>query len=130
MLRNRDLIRETARNISFFKKERVSKSEAAWALAVIMRHARVVHPHQDVRQTRMPRMYLFPFVEMLPVQLHPDASVAVPFQEEIILDGKRELEVVVRIAKRDMPKGEEMFLWPGRLSNSEMAVRHGITFPK
>lgn len=36
--------------------------------------------------------------------------------------------MVVQIARRDMPKGEEVFLWPGRLSNSEMIVRHGISF--
>jgi len=56
--------------------------------------------------------------------------VAIAFQEEILLEeGKREEEMVVQIARRDMPKGEEIFLWPGRLSNSEMAVRHGLTFP-
>lgn len=130
MLRNRNLIRQTAGNISFFRKDRVSRSEAAWALAAIMRHARVVHPHQDVRETRMPRMYLVPFLEVLRMHMHPDPGLSISFQEEIILDGKRELEMVVQIAKRDMPKGEEVFVWPGRLSNSEMSVRHGIGFAK
>ena len=37
--------------------------------------------------------------------------------------GKREQDVVVQIARRDMPKGEEIFVWPGRLSNSEMIAR-------
>jgi len=37
---------------------------------------------------------------------------------------------VVQIARRDMPKGEEVFLWPGRLSNSEMVVRHGMSFQR
>ena len=32
-------------------------------------------------------------------------------------------DVVVQIARRDMPKGEEIFVWPGRLSNSEMIAR-------
>lgn len=130
MTRNRDLIRHTAGNFSFFRQDPVGKAEASWAIAVIMRHARVVHPHQDVRETRHPRMYLFPFRELLNVSLHPDAGVALPFQEEIVLDGKREEEVVVQIAKRDMPKGEEVFLWPGRMSNSELVVRHGIRFEK
>lgn len=131
MARNRDLIRNTAGNLTFFAKERVGQAEATWALAVIMRHARVVHPHQDVRETRHPRMYLFPFAELLDIQLHPDPGVAISFQEEIVLEnGKREEEVVVQIARKDMPKGEEVFLWPGRLSNSEMIVRHGLAFSK
>merc|ERR1719203_1097587 len=63
--------------------------------------------------------------------MHPDSSVAISFQEEIILEnGKREEEMVLQIARRDMPKGEEVFFWPGRLSNSEMIVRHGIAFPQ
>mmetsp|Transcript_57088 Transcript_57088/g.158058 ORF Transcript_57088/g.158058 Transcript_57088/m.158058 type:complete len:434 (-) Transcript_57088:66-1367(-) len=130
MLRNRDLIMETAPNLTSFRKWPVSPAEATWALAVIMRHARVVHPHQDVREIRDPRMYLFPLKDLLDLQLHPDPGVAISFQEEIILeDGKREEEMVLQIARRDMPKGEEVFLWPGRLSNSEMIVRHGIAFP-
>jgi len=130
MVRNRNLIHETAPNFTFFRKWPVTVDEAAWALAVIMRHARVVHPHQDVRETRHPRMYLFPLKELLAVQLHPDPGVAISFQEEIILeDGKREEEMVLQIARRDMAKGEEVFFWPGRLSNSEMAVRHGLMFP-
>jgi len=130
MVRNRDLIKHTAGNLTFFRKEPVGRAEAGWALAVIMRHARVVHPHQDVRETRMPRMYLFPFEELLRVRLHPDPGVAISFQEEILLDGKREEEMVVQIARRDMPKGEEVFFWPGKLSNSEMVVRHGMKFDK
>merc|ERR1719436_742455 len=95
-----------------------------------MRHARVVHPHQDVRDVRDARMYLFPIKELLDLQLHPSATVAISFQEEILLEnGKREEEMVLQIARRDMPKGEEVFFWPGRLSNSEMIVRHGIAFP-
>jgi hypothetical protein len=131
MLRNRQLIEQSAGNLSFFRAEAaVSRAEAAWALSVIMRHARTVHPHQDARGTRRPRMYLFPLLELLDVQLSPDPSAAIAFQEEIILtEGKREEEMVVQIARRDMPKGEEVFLWPGRLSNSETAVRHGLTFP-
>jgi len=130
MARNRDLIRDTAKNLSFFQYAPVGTAEASWAIAVIMRHARVVHPHQDVREVRMPRMYLFPFKEMLHMSLNPDPAVAVPFQEEIVLDGRQEQEVVVQIAKRDMRKGEEVFLWPGRLSNSEAAVRFGLRFDK
>mmetsp|Transcript_32088 Transcript_32088/g.99994 ORF Transcript_32088/g.99994 Transcript_32088/m.99994 type:complete len:510 (-) Transcript_32088:103-1632(-) len=131
MARNRDLIQQTASNLTYFRKWPVTSAEATWALAVVMRHARVVHPHQDVRESRDPRMYLFPLTELLDVQLHPDPGVAVSFQEEITLeDGKREEEMVLQIARRDMPKGEEVFLWPGRLSNSEMVVRHGIKFPR
>merc|ERR1719450_779677 len=99
MTRNRDLIRDTARNLSLFRAAPIGTAEASWAIAVIMRHARVVHPHQDVREARMPRMYLFPFKDLLHVSLSPDASVALPFQEEVVLEGKKEQEVVVQIAR-------------------------------
>jgi hypothetical protein len=127
----RSLILDTSKNLTFFQKAPMTLEEADWALAVIMKHSRVVHPHQDVRETRAPRMYLFPLLELLDVQLHPDPSRAATFQEEITLEtGKREEEMVLQIARRDMPKGEEVFLWPGRLSNSEMVVRHGVKFEK
>jgi len=95
-----------------------------------MRHAQVVHPHQDVRGHRDARMYIFPLTKLLKVQLHPDPGVSITFQEEITVDAKREEEMVLQIARRDMPKGEEVFFWPGHFSNSEMVVRHGIMFPK
>jgi len=128
MVNRRNLIEITASNFSAFQKDPVTREEASWALAVIMRHARIVHPHQDAREERDPRMYLFPLVELLDVAMNPEAGMAISFQEEIILDGKREEEVVLQIARRDMPKGEEVFVWPGRLSNSEMVARHGFPF--
>lgn len=129
MARNRDLILHSARNVSFFRDAPVSHGEADWALAVIMRHARVVHPHQDVRDSRDPRMYLVPLVELLGVELHQDPGVGISFQEEITVWEKREEEMVLQIARRDMAKGEEVFLWPGRFSNSDMIVRYGQAFP-
>mmetsp|Transcript_23212 Transcript_23212/g.41922 ORF Transcript_23212/g.41922 Transcript_23212/m.41922 type:complete len:496 (-) Transcript_23212:37-1524(-) len=126
MVFRRDLIESTASNFSTFRKKPVTRDEAAWALAVIMRHARIVHPHQDAREARDPRMHLFPLVELLDIAMNPEAGTAITFQEEIILDGKREEDVVLQIARRDMPKGEEVFVWPGRLSNSEMVARHGF----
>lgn len=63
-------------------------------------------------------MYIFPLVELLDVALHPNPVVSIGFQEEIIIEGKREEDVVLQIARRDMPKGKEIFAWPGRLSNS------------
>jgi hypothetical protein len=128
MQRNRDLIEHSSRNVSIFRDAPVSQGEAEWALAVIMRHSRVVHPHQDVRESRDPRMYLIPLVELLGVELHHDPGVGISFQEEIVAEGKREEEVVLQIARRDMAKGEEVFLWPGRFSNSDMIVRHGQAF--
>ena len=50
-------------------------------------------------------MYIFPLVELLQVALHPNPIVSIGFQEEIIIDGKREEDVVLQIARRDMPKG-------------------------
>eukprot|EP00928_Gymnodinium_smaydae_P011504 TRINITY_DN14236_c0_g2_i1.p1 TRINITY_DN14236_c0_g2~~TRINITY_DN14236_c0_g2_i1.p1 ORF type:complete len:508 (-),score=86.75 TRINITY_DN14236_c0_g2_i1:90-1613(-) len=129
MERNRDMIFDTADNLSYFQEKPVTLEEADWALAIIMRHSRVVHPHQDVRDTRLPRMYLFPLLELLDVQLTVDANSGVSFQEEMMLgEGKREEEMVVHIARRDMAKGEEVFVWAGRLSNSEMIMRHGFAF--
>jgi len=126
---NRDMIFNSAGNFSAFKDAPVSHGEAEWALAVIMRHARVVHPHQDVRESFDPRMYVVPLVEMLDMELHKDPNVGISFQEEIIHEGKREEELVLQIARRDMAKGEEVFLWPGRFSNSDMVVRFGQAFP-
>jgi hypothetical protein len=128
MRRNTDLIQHSARNVSIFRDDPVSREEAAWALAVIMRHARVVHPHQDVRESSDPRMYLIPLVELLGVEFHHDPGVGISFQEEITYEGKREEEMVLQIARRDMAKGEEVFLWAGRFSNSDMVVRHGRAF--
>merc|ERR1712232_1279718 len=131
MERLRRIIKETSNNVTYFKKWPMTEAEAGWALAVVMKHARVVHPHQDVRDKRHPRMYLFPVKELLDVRLHPEPGLAITFQEEITLeDGKREEEMVLQIARRDMSKGEEIFLWPSRLSNSEMLVRHGSAFEK
>lgn len=73
-------------------------------------------------------MYIFPLPELLDVALHPNPGVSIGFQEEIVINGKREEDLVLQIARRDMPKGEEIFLWPGRLSNSEMIARHGFSF--
>lgn len=129
MRRNSDLIEHSSRNVSIFRDAPVSRGEAEWALAVIMRHARVVHPHQDVRETHDPRMYLIPLVELLGVEFHNDPSTGISFQEEITFEGKREEEVVLQIARRDMAKGEEVYVWPGRFSNSDMVVRHGQAFP-
>lgn len=128
MHRNRDLIQHSSRNVSIFQKAPVSRGEAEWALAVIMHHARVVHPHQDVRETFNPRMYLVPIVELLDVEFAQDPSVGISFQEEIVSEQKKEEEVVLQIARRDMAKGDEVFFWPGRFSNSDMVVRYGMTF--
>ena len=51
-------------------------------------------------------MYIFPLLELLNVALHPNPVVSIGFQEEIIIDGKREEDVVLQIARRDMPKGD------------------------
>ena len=51
-------------------------------------------------------MYIFPLLELLNVALHPNPVVSIGFQEEIVIDGKREEDVVLQIARRDMPKGD------------------------
>lgn len=128
MSSRRDFVLHTATNLTYFQTSPVTEKEAAWAVAVIMRHARVVHPHQDDRENKHPRMHIFPLVEMFHIAMHPEPGIAVTFQQEVIIEGKKEEDVVLQIARRDMPKGEEIFLWPGRLSNSEMVARHGFSF--
>lgn len=128
MEQQRSLIEQSSGNFSFFRDQPVTREEAGWALAVIMRKSRIVHPHQDVRDDYAPRMQFLAHPDLNEVALSPDAGVGIPFQEEMLIDGKREEECVVQIARRDMPKGEEVFLWPGRLSNSELLMRHNITF--
>jgi hypothetical protein len=59
-------------------------------------------------------MYIFPLVELLQVALNPNPIVSIGFQEEIIIDGKREEDVVLQIARRDMPKGAGVFFWRTR----------------
>merc|ERR1712100_711062 len=132
MLKSVRLICETVGNFSSFGGEAkaVSFEEAKWAFAVTMKRARVVHPHQDRRDEKNPRMYLVPLLELLDVGVHPHSSNGTSLQEEVILDPKtrREEDMVVLIARRDMAKGEEVYLWAGRLSNSEMLMRHNRTF--
>ena len=37
-------------------------------------------------------MYIFPLPELLDVAMHASPGVAISFQEEVIIDGKREQE--------------------------------------
>ena len=39
-----------------------------------------------------PGMYIFPLPELLDVAMHASPGVAISFQEEVIIDGKREQE--------------------------------------
>jgi len=120
-------IEETSSNFSFFGRSKIRTQEAAWALAVIMKHSRVVHPYEDSRQSRPAKMYIIPLLELLDVRVHPDPNRAVSFQEEILRTDGRNDEVVLQIARRDMAKGEEVFVWAGRLSNSDMSARFGVS---
>jgi len=131
MTANVDILVETAGNFSQWVGG-VSRSDAQWALAVIMMQSRIIHPHPDEREKKHPRMRLIPLPALLDLPIHMDPAIGLPFQEEVLLDSqtKREQEVIVQIAKRDLPKGEPMFVWPGRFSNSELLMRRGESFPK
>ena len=71
-------------------------------------------------------MYIFPLVELLQVALHPNPVVSIGFQEEIIIDGKREEDVVLQIARRDMPKGAVIWRFVGRTLGETRKKKRGF----
>jgi hypothetical protein len=105
----------------------ISRLEAKWALSVLLRRGLTVHPHQDERGEKLARMMLIPDTTLLDTEWYPDLSMAITFQEEIVLQDRREVEVVQQIARRDIPKGQQVYQWAGRFSNSELMLRHGVT---
>jgi len=106
----------------------ITFDEAQWALSVIIKRGITVHPHEDEREERLARMMLIPELDLLDAGWHPDAGQAIVFQEEIVLHHKKPTDVVVQVARRDMPKGEPVLQYPGRFSNSELTARYGISF--
>ncbi|CAD7968773.1 unnamed protein product [Amoebophrya sp. A25] len=117
----------------------VTWREAEWAVSVILKHALTIWPSTEdrpedhgvvERDDSSIKMQIVPLPVLLHANYHPDGGTAITFQEErIVVDG-RDTEVVLQIARRDMPKGEEMFLYPGRLSNSDLLLRYNLTFSK
>jgi len=107
----------------------MSLAEAEWVTSVVLEHSRTVWPSEEDRLAHVP-MQIVPLVELLDANFHPDASVAITFQEErIVIDGL-ERDVVLQVARRDMAEGEENYLWPGRFSNSDLLLRFNFTFKR
>lgn len=73
-------------------------------------------------------MTIVPLEQLLYANFHPDASISITFQQERIVHNGTEIDAVLQIARRDMAKGEENFLWPGRFSNSDLVLRWNFTF--
>eukprot|EP00392_Amoebophrya_sp_AT5.2_P010679 g10744.t1 len=118
----------------------VSRKEAEWAISVILTRALTIWPPTEDRPGEHPggdssdqgsiKMQIVPLPELLYANYHPDGNTAITFQEERIVEKGTEVDVVLQIARRDMAKGEENFLYPGRLSNSDLLLRYNLTFSK
>ncbi|CAD7938568.1 unnamed protein product [Amoebophrya sp. A120] len=117
----------------------VTWREAQWAVSAILTRALTIWPPTEDRPSDHGedpatgdsiKMSLVPIPELLYANYHPDGGTAITFQEErIVIDGQ-DVDVVLQIARRDMGKGEENFLYPGRLSNSDLLLRYNLTFKK
>lgn len=126
-----DLVHQTAGNLSFAGGA-VSRSEAAWAVAVILKHARTVHPPFDEVNKRPARMCLLAVPELVPMEVSVNEDLTITFQEELMRYGENKQHegyFVTQIARTDMIKGTPVAVWPGHLSNSELILRHGKSFP-
>jgi hypothetical protein len=128
VMHHRDIIARISRNLSVFHDKPVSLDQAAWALGVVMRHARSVLSGEGSAQQRAER--LLPLVELLQAPFHPDPTIAIPLEERMQTVSSREERVLLQVARRDMQKGEEALMWLGRHSNSELALRLGMTFDR
>eukprot|EP00930_Biecheleria_cincta_P050632 TRINITY_DN35816_c0_g1_i1.p1 TRINITY_DN35816_c0_g1~~TRINITY_DN35816_c0_g1_i1.p1 ORF type:complete len:478 (-),score=77.68 TRINITY_DN35816_c0_g1_i1:16-1419(-) len=117
-----DAILAVAETLEEFKSVPVAKTESEWALSVVLRHSQQIErPDTDGQR----HLRLAMLSELLPVRLHADQTIAPALLEtEVALGSEKEkVKVLLRVAGRDMPAGEEIFLWSGRLSDSELAVR-------
>jgi hypothetical protein len=126
-----DFVQQTAGNLSFAPA--VTRAEAAWAVAVILKHARTVHPPFDEANKRPARMMLLAVPELVPMEVSVNEDLTITFQEELMKYGENrqhEGYFVTQIARTDMIKGTPVAVWPGHLSNSELILRHGKSFPE
>lgn len=121
-------IMETVSNFTAFKQHPLDKEEAVWSASVILKHGKVVHPTQDLRESVMPRMYLLPHLSLMGAPMNPDPEISIVFQEEMVREKGKEEDMVLLIARKDMAKNETVHMWPGQLSDSELVLRHNITF--
>jgi len=125
------MVENTLRNFTIFKEKPPTREEVIWSITITLKHGKLVHPTQELRGNKRPRMCLIPVAPLRNSKLHPDSDMSIAFQEEVVLgEDAREEEGVLLIARRHMAKGEHVYMWPGRLSNSEMRLRYNRTFEK
>lgn len=98
--------------------------EANWALGVAARRAQHVVLPEDGRRV----LRLIMVTDLFKMRMHPDALQAPPLVETTALAAGKERRLLLRAAERDYHAGEELFLWTGRLSDSELLLR-GIARP-
>mmetsp|Transcript_103526 Transcript_103526/g.297389 ORF Transcript_103526/g.297389 Transcript_103526/m.297389 type:complete len:513 (+) Transcript_103526:18-1556(+) len=127
------LIDEVAQSCTTFAAAPLTRDESVAALGVVLRHSLAVEssksPSPGTGLETLP--VLVPMAELLAVARHPDIQLAVPLQESAVMTPSGEEKVLVQVARRDMSAGEEApSLWPGRFSNSELALRHGERYPR
>lgn len=93
--------------------------EAAWALGVVLRRAQhVLSPEDGGRRLRLAKV-----PQLLVLSPHPDAFQAPPFIEARVNVSGQERHALLLAADRDYQAQEEIFLWSGRLSDSELILR-------
>ncbi|CAJ1393574.1 unnamed protein product [Effrenium voratum] len=91
-------------------------AEAAWSLGVVLRRA--LHVHAEARRLELPMA-----LQLLRLRTHPDALQAPPLLDAVANISGQETQVLLRAAERDYRQGEEVFLWSGRHSDSELVLR-------
>jgi hypothetical protein len=107
-----------------------TRAEVQWAISVILRHARTVHPPFDA-PWKPARMMLLPVDEVLDMDLTVNNELTVALQEDSMRYGERKQHegyFITQIARTDMVKGTPIYFWPGRFSNSELILRFGRSF--
>ncbi|KAF4691541.1 hypothetical protein FOZ60_015269 [Perkinsus olseni] len=84
------------------------RDHAEWAVSVLMKYSRVVHPDPSLRETELPKMLLLadPIVDAVP--LHTSPRKGVTLQREIVQENGRLEDVVALVARQDMREGEEV----------------------
>merc|ERR1712086_915342 len=127
------LITGIAQKLPAFGEQPLGDKQAAWALGAVLRHA-----FPEVPAGASPewwndggsRLRLVPLLSVLRMPLHPDPKVATPFQEGSGHVEGSKIDALLQVARSDLVNGTEMYAWPGRLSNSELALQVGVSFPK
>eukprot|EP00929_Paragymnodinium_shiwhaense_P071870 TRINITY_DN36500_c0_g1_i2.p1 TRINITY_DN36500_c0_g1~~TRINITY_DN36500_c0_g1_i2.p1 ORF type:complete len:499 (-),score=106.12 TRINITY_DN36500_c0_g1_i2:79-1575(-) len=128
-----DMVKRTSSRLAVFRQRPLEPAQAAWALAVVLLHGRPELPEGALRnffgQDDDYRVRLVALLPVLHMRAHPDPKVAAPFHEgRMLSEDNRSTSVLMQTARSDMANRSEVFAWPGRFSNSELAMRLGVNF--